>query len=85
MEQPRLLTITQVGNEYQIKRDKLRALLRAGHIDSIVLGTNKVLIPRESIESFVTRAANGEIPEAAPVWMSHRSTKAASSPASTRS
>jgi len=85
VEQPRLLTITQVGNEYQIKRDRLRALLRAGHIDSIVLGTNKVLIPRDSVESFIERAANGDIPEAAPVWMSHRSTKASSSPASTGS
>lgn len=83
MDQPRLLTVKQVSAEYQIKRDRLRALLRAGHIDGIQFSPGgPILIPRDSIESFVQRAASGEIPEAAPVWMSHRRSKV---PASTPS
>lgn len=82
MEHPRLLTVKQVCEELQLGKDRVWALIRSGQIGSIRMG-RIVRVPSESVDAFVARAVAGEVPEAAPVWMSHRS--APSSPASTRS
>ena len=71
MEQTRLLTIKQATHEYQLSRDRLRQLINSGQVASVRFGPQSIRILRDSMESYVQRAASGDIPEAAPAWMDH--------------